>query len=70
MRSQFCKLARPGTKIPMPGSGGRLFSERGETVDVEAPFWRRLIDDRDIVIAREPMAAQAAEPDTKPKRKG
>lgn len=47
----FAKPARPDAKIPLPGGG--LFSRRGETVDGDIPYIRRLIADGDIVVADE-----------------
>ncbi len=52
MSSIFCKPARPDLKIPLPG-GGALFSARGETVDADNPYIRRLIADGDIIEADE-----------------
>lgn len=61
----FCKLARPGLKIPMPG--GAIFAERGETVDADNPFIRRLISDGDLIVATETEESNDAKP---AKRKG
>lgn len=73
MKPVFCKLARPGLRLPYPGAN-RLFSDRGETVDIESPFWRRALIDGDIVEADETEPGDPAsenEPAAKPaKRKG
>lgn len=65
MKNVFCKLSDPEMQIPIPGSGGQLFSARGETVDKELQFWKRLIDDGDIVETDEPKSAPVDKPQTK-----
>lgn len=76
MKPTFCRLALPSTQLPMPDQGGRLFSARGETVDLESPFWARCLADGDIVVATEPGEASDAaavharqDDDAKAKRK-
>lgn len=69
MKPVFAKLARSGAQIPVPGAR-RLFMARGETVDAEAPFWRRLIADGDIVVVGEDEPAADSDPTIKAKRKG
>jgi len=60
MKMAFCRLARPGLQLPMPGEQ-RLFSERGETVNLESAFWAVLLKDGDIVEAEEePSSASRA----------
>lgn len=43
MNVKFCRLENPEHKLPMPDRGGRYFSEDGEWVDVENPFYRQCI---------------------------
>lgn len=66
LKPVFCRKARAELAIPMPGGG--LFSDRGETVDADAPFWRRMIDDGDLVEAVEDDATDAGKHPAK--RKG
>lgn len=64
MKPTFCRLRDPERmQLPMPGEN-RLFAARGETVDLEQPFWARCLADGDIVIAVEEPAKDAT------KRKG
>lgn len=53
-----CTLARADLKIPMPDRGNRLFGAAGETVDETEPYYRRLIEDGDIIAV--PDASRAA----------
>lgn len=65
MKPTFCRLARAGLQLPMPG-GNRLFSERGETVDLESPFWAVLLRDGDIVEADEDAVEKSNRKGAKP----
>lgn len=61
MRLERHVLADRSALLPMPDRGGRLFSasDRGETIDVEHPFWAARIFDGEIVPIS-PDASRAA----------
>lgn len=49
MRLKRYVLADPQAKLPMPDRGGRLYSDDGETIDVENPYWAARIADGELL---------------------
>jgi hypothetical protein len=71
MNLQRYVLADPSATLPMPDRGGRLFSSRGETIDIENPFWSARIADGELITAGRPAANGSDIPPAPPaKRKG
>jgi hypothetical protein len=71
MNLQRYVLADPSATLPMPDRGGRLFSSRGETIDVENPFWSARIADGELIAAAQSAPAKSDIPPVPPaKRKG
>jgi hypothetical protein len=70
MNLQRYVLADLSATLPMPDRGGRLFSPRGETIDIENAFWAARLADGELL----PATAAAPKTDIPPappaKRKG